>query len=68
MTRTILRTILTTLAVVLLLAGSFHLNRTSANEELQKAGTCTDLECGSGPTLCAVVDFPDGSTITCYMR
>jgi len=64
MRRSILRMVLTTLALVLLFAGSSNLNRTRANQPatnwcMENAG------CVGGPCLCAMVIFPDGTTIMC---
>jgi hypothetical protein len=59
MTRSILRTVLTTLALVLLFAGSFNLNRVAAS-------TCGDLcGCSGGPITCCTIQLPDGTTIRC---
>jgi len=60
MTRSISRVVLTTLALVLLFAGSFNLNRTSA------AGKCKDLcDCPGGQWLCCTIFLPDGTQINC---
>ena len=62
--RSISRLVLTTLALVLLLAGSFNLNRTSANVP---AGFCRDTcGCDGGPWVCCMIWLPDGTQITCY--
>ena len=59
MTRSILRTVLTTLALVLLFAGSFNLNRAEAS-------VCGDLcGCPGGPITCCTIQLPDGTTIRC---
>ena len=59
MTRSILRTVLTTLALVLLFAGSFNLNRAAAS-------TCSDLcGCPGGPITCCTIQLPNGTTIRC---
>ena len=68
MTQSILRTVLTTLALVLLFAGSFNLNRTSAQEMVIDDNLCNELGCPGGPLVCANVDYPDGTTITCGMK
>jgi hypothetical protein len=65
--------VLTTLALVLL-AGSFNLNRTNADAVapdedvvITPADTCAELAgCEGGPYLCAVLVLPDGTTIMCY--
>jgi hypothetical protein len=70
MTRSILRIFLTTLALVVLFAGSFNLNRTSAQEEFEVvAGSwCNDYcNCPGGPCLCCSIIFPDGTQINCGM-
>ena len=63
MTRSISRMVLSTLALVLLFAGASNLNRTSASQAknwcLENAG------CVGGPCICAMVVFPDGTTIMC---
>lgn len=66
MTRSILRVVLTTLALALLFAGSLNLNRTSANAG---GSTCADVAgCPGGPILCGAVHLPDGTTVECGMR
>ena len=60
MTQSVLRTVLTTLALVLLFAGSFNLNPAAAS-------TCGD-HCGcpnGGPITCCTIQLPDGTTIRC---
>lgn len=78
MTRFILRTVLTTLALVLLFAGSVNLNRTSAQEEIAieegggDAVAVSDCErytgCKGGPNLCGAIHYPSGVTVECGMR
>ena len=71
MMRSILRVALTTLAFVLLFAGSFNLNRTRAQEELAAvapAGKCQDYcGCPGGTWLCCTIFLPDGTQINCGM-
>lgn len=70
MTRSILRMVLTTLALVLLFAGSFNLNRTSANAEVGVApvSKCMELAgCPGGWITCGTIQLPDGTTIRCGM-
>jgi hypothetical protein len=62
--RSISRLVLSTLALVLLLAGSFNLNRTSANVP---AGVCMDYcGCPGGTRVCCSFSLPDGTQITCF--
>ena len=74
MTRFILRTVLTTLALVLLFAGSFNLNRTSSQEEfaVEEGAAVSECEkytgCKGGPTLCGAIHYPNGPTVECGMR
>ena len=76
MTRFVVRTVLTTLALVLLFAGSFNLNRTSANDELiiEDGGEAviSDCEqyagCKGGPTKCGTITYPNGAKVECGMR
>lgn len=70
MTRFIVRTALTTLALVLLFAGSFNLNRASAQEGFEAvANDCvTYTGCSGGPIHCGSIDYPNGSTVNCGMR
>ena len=77
MTRFILRTSLTTLALVLLFAGSFNVNRTNASgaEDIEAGGDvveapapskCMELAgCPGGPITCGTIQLPDGTTIRC---
>lgn len=60
MTRSIVRMVLTTLALVLLFAGSFNLNRSGA-----QTGICPDLGCPSGPRFCALAITADGKQVIC---
>jgi hypothetical protein len=69
MTRSILRILMTTLALVVLFAGSHKLNRTTAQEEVavEAAGLCqTDCGCPGGTWLCCTI-FVDGRQINCGM-
>lgn len=72
MMRSISRIVLTTLALVLLFAGSVNLNRTRADiaEEVEAepaAGLCqTDCGCPGGPQLCCTI-FVSGRQINCGM-
>ena len=73
MTRSILRTVLTTLALVLLFAGSFNLNLTSANEAIEAEAAaapskCQEIAgCPGGSTLCGTIILPDSTTVRCGM-
>jgi len=59
MIQSIVRMSLTALALVLLFAGSFNLNRASAS-------TCSDLcGCPGGPITCCTIQLPNGTTIRC---
>lgn len=67
MTRSILRMVLTTLALVLLFAGSFNLSRTSAAVAVV-AGKCQDYcGCPGGAYICCIIHLPDGTDIECGM-
>ena len=73
MTRSILKVVLTTLALVLLFAGSFDLNRASAATASQGTPApaprnwCWEIAgCKGGPYLCAQIQFPDGTVISCF--
>ena len=72
MTRSILRTVLTTLALVLLFAGSFNLNRTSAQDfEVEGGGgsACsTYCGCPGGQQACCRIEYPGGPTVYCGMH
>lgn len=72
MTQFILRTVLTTLALVLLFAGSFNLRRTSAQEAIAIEAVANDCVtytgCAGGPTACGSIDYPNGATVHCGMR
>ncbi len=73
MTRSILRMVLTSLALVLMAAGSFNLNRTSANgagfgeaKVIVAGSKCMELAgCPGGPITCGTIQLPDGTTIRC---
>ena len=73
MTRSILRTVLTMLALVLLFAGSFNLNRTRAEVELIDpgggGGDCgTFCGCAGGGTVCCRIEYPNGPKVYCGMH
>ena len=69
MTRSILRVVLTTLALVLLFAGSLNMNRTSAQELIEGGGTCsTYCPCQGVPLVCCQVELPDGTQVVCGMK
>ena len=76
MTRSIFRIVLSTLALGLLFAGSFNLNRTSANEfaiaDDGDAVAVSDCEkytgCKGGPNLCGAIHYPNGPTVECGMQ
>lgn len=71
MTRSILRTVLTTLALGLLFAGSFNLKNISAQTEIDEdAGSkCQELAgCPGGARLCGTILLPDSTTVRCGMR
>lgn len=72
MTRFILRTVLTSLALVLLFAGSFNLSRTRAElVPVDDGGGATVSECEKytgckgGPNLCGVLHYPNGPDVEC---
>ena len=69
MTRSIVRLVLTTLAFVLLFAGSHSLNRASAEEAaVVPAGKCQDYcGCPGGTYVCCIIHLPDGTDIECGM-
>jgi len=72
MTRSILRVVLTTLALVLLFAGSLNLNRTRAQDfeviEGGGGGDCGSIcGCGGGPTVCCHIEYPNGPKVYCGM-
>jgi len=68
MSRFILRTVLTSIALVLLFAGSFGLNRSSAAVAVV-AGDCqTKAGCPGGPNLCGAIHYPDGTVVECGMK
>lgn len=70
MTRSILRMVLTTTALVLLLAGSFNLNFSSAQEDTElRPSKCEEYAgCPGGRTLCGTIILPDSTTVRCGMR
>lgn len=65
MTRSILRLVLTTLALVMLFAGSLNLNRTSANAPGPGSSCSNYCGCAGGPITCCTIQLPDGTTIRC---
>lgn len=73
MTRFILRTVLTSAAVLLLFASSFNLSRTRADELLVddagEGAAVSECEkytgCKGGPTLCGVLHYPNGPDVEC---
>ena len=71
MTQSILRIALTTMALVMLFAGSLNLNRTSAQEEFaveSGGGACqTYCGCAGGPNDCCRIEYPNGSRVYCGM-
>ena len=78
MTRFIVRTVLTSLALVLLFAGSFNLNRTSATEIAGEGEVVADpvpisdcqryAGCNGGPTFCGKITYPNGAVVECGMH
>ena len=67
MIRSILKIGLTTLALVLVFAGSFNLSRTKAAEAVA-VGKCQDYcGCPGGPNICCIIHLPDGTDIECGM-
>jgi hypothetical protein len=68
MTQSILRIVLTTIALVMLFAGSLNLNRTSAQEVIEDGSCATYCPCEGGPLVCCHVELPDGTQITCGMK
>lgn len=69
MTRSISRTLLTMLALVLLIAGSFNLNPTRAHAVSPAETSCAELcPVEGGPLLCGEIIRPDGTIIKCGMR
>jgi hypothetical protein len=71
MTRSLFRLALTTLALVMMFAGSFNLSRTSASEEETEivANDCvTYTGCSGGPIHCGSINYPNGSTVNCGMK
>ena len=66
MTRSILRMVLTTLALVMLVAGSSNLSRTSAS--LPAPSKCQEIAgCPGGSILCGTIILPDSTTVRCGM-
>ena len=70
MTRYIVRTVLSTLALVLMLAGSLNLNFTSAQEEFAVVESdCQKYAgCPGGPTTCGTIIEQDGTIVKCGMK
>ena len=69
MTRSILRMVLTTLALVLLFAGSFNLKSINAQTEIDEGSKCEDIAgCPGGSRLCGTIILPDSTTVRCGMR
>jgi hypothetical protein len=66
MTRSILRMVLTTLALVLMFAGSFNLSRTRANVPVSDCQAYAG--CNGGPTFCGRITYPNGGTVECGMH
>ena len=66
MTRSIVRMVLTALALVVMFAGASNLNRTSAN--VPAGGKCGDYcGCPGGTYICCIIHLPDGTDIECGM-
>ena len=65
MTRSILKIILTPLALVLLFAGSFNLNGTNATASENSKTFCATYCPKGGPMFCAMLILPDGTEIRC---
>jgi len=72
MTRSIVRVVLTTLALVMLFAGSHNLNRTRAQDGfdmLEGGGGGGDCQnycgCGGGGIVCCKIEYPNGPKIYC---
>ena len=75
MTRSILRVVLTTLALVTLFAGSLNLNRTRAQEGfemLEGGGGGSDCSnycgCPGGQQSCCRIEYPNGVKAYCGMH
>jgi hypothetical protein len=72
MTRSILRVVLTTLALVMLFAGSHNLNRTRAQDGygmFEESGSACDTYCGcgGGQQTCCRIEYPNGPKVYCGM-
>lgn len=73
MTRFILRTVLTSAALLLLFAGSFNLSRTRAElvpvDDGGGDAAVSECEkytgCKGGPNLCGVLHYPNGPDVEC---
>jgi hypothetical protein len=70
MTRSVLKTILTSLALVLLFAGSFNMNGSANAGTIDDDVTDPKIFCRTycpigGPYTCATLILPDGTKITC---
>lgn len=73
MTRSIVRVVLSTLALVVMFAGSFNLDRSWAQDEgfeFEAAPSkCQEYAgCPGGSTLCGTIILPDSTTVRCGMR
>jgi hypothetical protein len=67
MTRSVLRVVLSTLALVMLFAGSLNLNRTSANAP-GPGGDCQSIcGCPGGAYMCCIITYPSGVQAQCGM-
>lgn len=56
---------MTALALVLMIAGSLNLNRSSANA-VAPGSKCQDLAgCPGGPTTCGTLILDDGTIVKC---
>lgn len=72
MTRSIVRVVLSTLAVVVMFAGSFNLDRSWAQDEgfqpEAAPSKCQEIAgCPGGSTLCGTIILPDSTTVRCGM-
>jgi hypothetical protein len=60
MKRHFLRVTFTALALFLMVAGSVNLRQANAHD------WCGPIGCVGGPNICARIELPDGTVITCY--
>lgn len=67
MTRSVLRIVLTTLALVMLFAGSLNLNRTNANAPGPGGDCMSYCGCPGGPNACCTINYPSGISVNCGM-